>query len=295
MTRTSPALGTHLPAQGKLATVPDRARRLGAESVQIFLGNPRGWALSAGDPAVDAAFRDAARAAEMPVLVHSPYLINLGSPTTHTYERSAASVAHALRRGRDVGASGVVVHTGSCVDADDDGQAMRQVRAGLLPLLDELGPDDPDLLLEPTAGQGRSLCATVDDLAGYLDALDRHPRARVCLDTCHLFAAGHDLAVPGGMTAALDRLAEVAGADRLAAVHANDSMDVCGSFRDRHQRIGAGHIGVEPFGELLHHPAVAGLPVVLETPGGPEAYAEDLATLIALREHAPVPERPGPE
>lgn len=278
-------LGTHLPAAGKPATVPERAAAMGASSVQVFLGNPRGWAMTPGDPATDDAFRAAAAEHGLTVLVHAAYLVNLGSPVPETAQRSAAALAHSLRRARDVGAAGVVVHTGSCVTAGNRDDALRQVRELLLPLLDELDgtPGGPELLLEPTAGQGQSLCATIDDLEPYLGALDHHPRARVCLDTCHLYAAGHDLAAPGGMTAMLDRFADVAGADRLAAVHANDSMDGCGSFRDRHQRIGKGHIGAAAFGELLHHKSVAGLPVVLETPGGPPAYAEDLSMLKELQ------------
>lgn len=268
---------------GRLRSVPGRAAQMGAEAVQIFVGNPRGWATPRADPATDAAFRRNAAEHGLTVLVHSAYLVNLGSPTVETYERSVSSVAYALGRGAAIGATGVVVHTGSCVADGGRGQAMRQVRDALLPMLDTLPAEGPDLLLEPTAGQGRSLCATVDDLGTYLDALDRHPRAKVCLDTCHAFAAGHDLATPGGMTATLDRLVTVTGPGRLAAVHANDSMDRRGSFRDRHERIGAGQIGLEPFRELLAHPAVRGLPVVLETPGGPSAHAEDLRLLTSLR------------
>lgn len=280
---SQPYVGTHVRGAGKPATVPARARDMGAECVQVFLGNPRGWALSAGDPRSDETFRHTARDYGMPVLVHTPYLVNLGSPTAQTYERSVAAIEHSMRRAEAVGATGVVVHTGSCVSDGSHDDAMAQVRNALLPILERLDEHAPDLLLEPTAGQGRSLCSGIDDIAPYLDAVDWHPRARVCLDTCHLFAAGHDVSVPGAMTAALDRLTHVLGEGRLAAVHANDSMDVCGSFRDRHQRIGAGHIGTEPFEELLAHPSVAGRPVVLETPGGPEAHAEDIDLLLRLR------------
>lgn len=256
---------------------------MGAEAVQIFLSNPRGWALPAGDPQADALFRDGVAEHGLSVLIHSAYLVNLGSPTPLTYERSVASVAYALARGAAVGASGVVVHTGSCVTAGGRDAALRQVREALLPMLDALPDSAPDIWLEPTAGQGQSLAAGVDDLAPYLDALDHHPRIGICLDTCHAFAAGHNLAVPGGMKATIDLLVSVVGLGRLAAVHANDSMDVCGAYRDRHERIGAGHIGLEPFRELLAHPAVAGIPVVLETPGGPDAHAADVALLQSLR------------
>lgn len=256
---------------------------MGAEAVQIFLGNPRGWALPAGDSAADALFRDGVAEHGLVVMIHSAYLVNLGSPTLLTYERSVASVAHALARGASVGAAGVVVHTGSCVAPGGRDAALRQVREALLPMAEALPDDAPDIWLEPTAGQGQSLAAGVDDLAPYLATLEHHPRIRICLDTCHAFAAGHDLAAPGGMAATIDRVLEVAGPDRLAAVHANDSMDVCGAFRDRHERIGAGHIGLEPFRELLAHRAVTGIPVVLETPGGPEAHAADVDLLKSLR------------
>lgn len=269
--------------RGKLAGVPERAVELGAEAVQIFLGNPRGWARSAADPAVESAFAEAAQTRDLPVLIHSAYLINLGSPTELTYTRSIDSIAHAFARGAGVGASGVVVHTGSSVATSSRDAALRQVREALLPMLDALPDSAPDLLLEPTAGQGESLCATIDDLERYLAALDDHPRARICLDTCHAFAAGHELSTRDGMTAALDRLVEVAGPGRLAAVHANDSLDVCGSFRDRHANIGDGRIGADPFAALFTHPALNGVPVVVETPGGSTAHAADMATLKALR------------
>jgi deoxyribonuclease-4 len=228
-------VGTHVKigsglVSGALAT----ADAIGAEVVQVFAGNPRGWASSPGDPGVDAAFRDANRASGRRVVIHTPYLVNLGSPTPATYVRSVATVAHNLKRAVDLGAEGVVVHTGSCVDEGAVDAAMRQVREGLLPVLDVLGTDGPSLLLEPTAGQGRSLCAGVDDLEAYLAALDGHPAVGVCLDTCHVFAAGAPLDVPGGTTATVDRLVEIGGPGRLRLVHANDSKDVRGAFKDRH-------------------------------------------------------------
>ena len=265
-------VGTHVQVgtglvKGALAS----ADRLGCETIQVFAGNPRGWAHSAGDPAVDAAFRAGTAERGMRVFVHAPYLVNLGSPTAATYEKSVASVAHNLVRAAQIGAEGVVVHTGSCV-AESEGTtaydaAMRQVREGLLPILDTHGDDAPWLLLEPTAGQGRSLCAGVDDLEPYLAALDHHPRVGICLDTCHVFAAGAPLDEPGGTTATVDRLVEIGGPGRLRLVHANDSMDVRGAFKDRHEKIGEGHIGLASFEELLAHDALAGVPVVLETPG----------------------------
>src|SRR4051794_18422120 len=202
-------VGAHVPTGSGLgrAALP-YARRINAQAVQLFAGNPRGWALSPGDPEQDSSFRDACTAAKMPVFLHAPYLINLGSPTPATAERSVASLQHALRRGVDLGATGVVVHAGSAVDGAHRAMAMRQLRELLLPLLDGLDDHDgvPRLLIEPTAGGGEALAATVPELGEYFEALDGHPRLGVCLDTCHVYAAGHDLAKPGGIRTLLNAL-----------------------------------------------------------------------------------------
>jgi deoxyribonuclease-4 len=277
-------VGTHVKVgKGLVAGALAQADAIGCEAIQIFAGNPRGWANSPGNPTVDAAFREACAERGIRTFIHSPYLVNLGSPTPATYQNSVASVVHNLKRAIELGAEGVVVHTGSCVDEGSVDVAMRQVRAGLLPVLETLADDGPWLLLEPTAGQGRSLCAGVDDLEAYLDALDQHPRAGICLDTCHVFAAGAPLDEPGGMTATIDRLVEIGGPGRLRLVHANDSLDVRGSFRDRHQKIGEGHIGVAAFEELLAHEAMAGVPLILETPGSRDADDPQIPLLKKLR------------
>jgi deoxyribonuclease IV len=282
-------VGTHVKVgPGLVKGTLKGARELGLEALQVFTGNPRGWALSQGRPAEDAAFREACATEGIRVVVHAPYLVNLGSPTAATYERSVASVAHNLRRAVEIGAEGVVVHTGSYVDPTGapglHEAALRQVRAGLLPLLEPLEDDAmPWLLLEPTAGQGRSLCAGIADLEPYLAALDHHPKAGICLDTCHAFAAGAPLDDEGGTTATLDRIVEIGGPGRLRLVHANDSMDPRGSMRDRHQRLGEGHIGLGCFRELLAHPATAGVPIILETPGSRDPGSDQIALIKELR------------
>ncbi|WP_203338154.1 deoxyribonuclease IV [Nocardioides limicola] len=285
-------IGTHVQvgkglASGAFAT----AVELGCEAVQVFVGNPRGWAPSAGDPGQDKEFRRLTETTGMRSFIHTPYLVNLGSPTPATFEKSVALVAHNLRRAVEIGAEGVVVHTGSFVQPAGDSAdaeiryaaAMAQVREGLLPLLDSLDEDAPWLLLEPTAGQGRSLCAGVEDLTAYLGALDHHPKAGICLDTCHVFAAGEPLDAPGGATACVDRIVEIAGEGRLRLIHANDSKDVRGAFKDRHEKIGQGHIGTGAFSELFAHPATEAVPFILETPGSRDADDPDLPLLKELR------------
>jgi deoxyribonuclease-4 len=282
--RRSP-VGAHVfVAGGLVAKGLTYADRIGAEAVQVFVSNPRGWKASAGDAAADEAFREATAVRRMPVFVHSPYLVNLASPTELTCERSVAAVRHSLLRGRRIGARGVVVHAGSAVDATHHATALRQVRELTLPILDALADDDPHLLIEPTAGGGHPVAASVDDLAPLFDALESHPRLGVCLDTCHALAAGHDLVRPGGVRAVLDGVVRAVGRGRLELVHANDSKDPLGSGRDRHTNIGAGLIGTAPFGELFEHPATRGIPIIVETPGDVDAHIRDIATLKAFRD-----------
>lgn len=285
-------IGTHVLVGGGLVKgALARAEALGCEAIQVFVGNPRGWALSSGDPAEDRAFRRECERRGLRVLIHAPYLVNLGSPTERTAASSAALVAHNLRRAADLGAEGVVVHTGSYVDPGGSTEqydaALARVREGLLPILDAIADEEaPWLLLEPTAGQGRSLCAGVEDLVPYLAAVEHHPKAGICLDTCHVFAAGAPLDEPRGATEVVDRILEIAGPDKLRLVHANDSKDVRGAFKDRHQVIGAGHIGERAFAELFAHPALDGVPFILETPGSREPGSTDWSVLRRLRAEA---------
>jgi len=271
-------VGSHVPVAGGFLKALAYAQEIGAAALQVFVSNPRGWALSPGDPAKDEEFR---AACSLPVFVHAPYLVNFGSPTEATLRKSAEAVAYALRRGAAIGARGVVFHAGSAVAGTHRDEAMRQVRERVMPLLDGEGPL---LLVEPTAGGGQALASSVQDLGPYLDALDFHPRVGVCLDTCHAWAAGHDLATPGGMKRTLDALVRAVGRGRLALVHANDSKDPLGSSRDRHEAIGEGHIGKDPFVELFRHPATRDVPVVVETPGDAASHRRDIELLCSLRD-----------
>ena len=277
-------MGSHVPVAGGLVKGLAYAREIGAAAVQVFVSNPRGWAPSAGDPVHDEAFRRRCSDDGIPAFVHAPYLVNFGSPTKVTLDRSIEAVRHALRRGAAIGAAGVVVHAGSAVAGAHRDEALAQLREHLMPVLDEVPDEGPRLLVEPTAGGGQALAATVQDLDAWFAQLDNPPRLGVCLDTCHAFAAGHDLAAPGGMKRTLDALVKAVGRGRLALVHANDSKDPLGSARDRHAGIGDGHIGKDPFAELFRHPATRNVPVIVETPGDATAHRRDIELLCSLRD-----------
>lgn len=282
MTITQP-IGAHVPTAGGLArTAIDYTERIRGEAVQVFVTNPRGWARPTGDPGQDAVFRAWAAENHIPVFIHASMLVNIGSPDPIIVERSVATLQHALTRGAAVGARGVIFHAGSSITPDRREAALTQAGAVLLPLLDGLSSGDPDLLVEPTAGGGQPLASVAADLGPYLDAVLRHPRLGVCLDTCHMMAAGHDISSPDGMVELLDAVGNAAGPDRLRLIHANDSKDPCGSHRDRHETIGDGTIGIEPFGVLFTHPVSAGVPLIVETPAGNQGLGHG-ADIDALR------------
>lgn len=280
-----PRIGAHVPTSGGMAKRSiEYALTTKAEAIQVFASNPRGWAMPEPNPEADDRFK--ARAAELDIetYVHAPFLINLGSPTVSTYENSLASTAYSLRRGREIGALGVVIHTGSAVDENHVSNAWKQISKGVMPILEKLKDNDPWLLLEPTAGQGQSLVRNIEDLGKYFEALKWHPKVGVCLDTCHVYAAGHDIKTKGGMKKTLDLLVEVAGKERIQLIHANDSMDVLGSLKDRHENLGEGEIGVKPFEELIAHPAVKNAPLILETPGEEPEHGKEISILKKLRD-----------
>ena len=282
---SKPRIGAHVPTSGGMAKRSiEYATTIKAEAIQVFASNPRGWAMPDANPQADDAFRTKATELDIETYVHAPFLINLGSPTEATYKNSVASTAYSLKRGREIGALGVVIHTGSAVEEAHVPKAWKQIKKGVMPILEKLGDDDPWLLLEPTAGQGQSLVKKLNDLLNYFEALEWHPKVGVCLDTCHVFAAGHDIKSKGGMKSTIDLLVEIAKKERIQLIHANDSMDVLGSLKDRHANLGEGEIGTKPFEELLAHPAVVNAPLILETPGEEPEHGREVALLKKMRD-----------
>lgn len=281
---TKNRIGAHVPTSGGLVKrALGYAQTIEAETIQIFASNPRGWAMPEPNATADKEFRNQAEAMDITTYVHAPFLINLGSPTEATYENSLASTEYALKRSRELGALGAVIHTGSAVKEEFVDQAWKQIHDGVLPILERLKADDPFLLLEPTAGQGQSLVRRLEELVKYFDALEHHPKVGICIDTCHVFAAGHDITTKSGVDEMLGALTAVIPSDRIKLVHANDSMDICGALKDRHQSIGAGHIGEKPFQTLMKHPSMNGVPFVLETPGEEPEHGREVKILKKLR------------
>jgi deoxyribonuclease-4 len=274
MPRPHAHIGAHISVAGGLGRALPRIEAVAAEAAQVFVSSPRAWAPPPADPHGDAAFLEAC---SVPVFVHAPYLVNFGSPSAETLARSEAALTFALRRGAAIGARAVVMHAGSAVLGNRRADAMAQVRTSVLRALDSV-PDGPGLLVEPTAGGGGALAWDAVSTAAYLAEFGGDERIGLCLDTCHVHAAGHDLSTARGFATALRAYAK---AGRIGLVHVNDSRDAAGSKRDRHAAIGRGTIGRDAFAALFSTAAVRGIPMVVET--AETDHAADIATLKSLR------------
>lgn len=270
-------LGAHESVSGGLNTAFERIIKVGGTALQIFTRNQRQWEAAPVSAEEAAAF---ARAWEQwggyPVASHASYLLNIASPDEAARRRSAGALAEELGRCRELSIPWVVLHPGSRTGAGIEESLERAART--LDLALEKSGDGPMVLLENTAGQGTGLGADLTELAGII-ARSKHPyRLGLCLDTCHAFAAGYDVATREGLAAALALL----DLDKLKLVHVNDSKGGLGSRLDRHEHIGEGAIGLEGFREVMNHPALIGLPMVLETHKEKELL-EDVKNLKTLQ------------
>lgn len=268
-------IGAHISSAGGHHLVFERARAIGAEAVQLFISAPQQWKLPACTDEQVEAFKTAQTAAGMPAFFHGVYLMNFGSPDEAMLEKAKASLKAYLHFAGCMGVTGTIFHVGSHLGVGFSDDLAGRIGAMLLEVLND-EPDNPSLLiLENNAGQGNCIGGHFAELGALIRAMDRHRRVAVCLDTCHAYAMGYDLATEAGCDAAMQEFDREIGFDRLVAVHANDTKQPLGTFRDRHENIGDGHIGYAGFRTLMAHPAFRDVPFLLEVPGidgkGPDA------------------------
>jgi len=277
-------LGAHLSIAGGWQQLIADAVSLGCETVQVFSRSPRGGKARPLGEAEVAVLRDGlARAAIAPLIVHTPYLVNIGAADESRWEYAVQVLAEDLERAALLGAPWVVVHMGHARELPLEEGLGRCVRA-LDRARERAGTAGAGvtILLENTAG---GLGESVEGLAWVISRSQYPQGLGVCLDTCHAFAAGYDLRTTEGQEVLLARVRELLGSERVKAWHFNDSAGACGSHLDRHEPLGQGQIGVEGFALLLEQPEVRGRPVILETPvRTPEGYRPDLGVLRELRE-----------
>ncbi|MCT8336535.1 deoxyribonuclease IV [Methanoculleus sp. Afa-1] len=277
-------VGCHVSIAGSIDLAVGRACDAGCDTFQIFSRNPRGWKAKDLDPDVAGAFRAAVRSSGIgPVVDHMPYLPNPASPDDEIYEKSVAALAGEFRRCDMLGIPYLVTHLGHHRGA---GTAAGQERvvAAINRAFADAGDGDVMLLLENTAGEKNSVGSTAGDIALIMEGIDAEGRVGICFDTCHAFAAGHDLRTAEGVDAVLGEFNDRIGLSYLRIIHLNDCKGNLGSGLDRHEHIGLGTIGEEGFRHILHHPAIRRLPLICETPV--DGQRGDAGNIAKVRELA---------
>jgi deoxyribonuclease IV len=261
------------------------AAGMNADVVQLFVQSPRTWRFPAHDPKGLEAFRTQREELGMPALVHSLYLVNLAAPDDDVYRKSVDTMRSTVDAACAIDAEGVVFHVGSHLGAGFEAGVERAVPA--LQQVLERCSERTWLLMENSAGAGGTIGRSIEELAVLFDALGRHERLGICLDSCHLYVSGVDVTDPATYDRLLAEVDDRIGLDRLRALHANDAKAPLGSNRDRHDNIGDGVMG-EGLGVFLAHPKVQGLPVVLEVPGadGHGPNGEEIQKLRDLHRRA---------
>jgi deoxyribonuclease-4 len=278
----SDLLGAHVPTAGGLHHAPAHGRDIGATAIQVFTRNQRQWAARPLLEEEAGAFREALRASGVrSVMSHASYLINLASPDPLLSQRGREAFRVEMARCHELGIPLLVFHPGAHLGAGETA-GLRAVAQGLDHVLAAGRRAGVTPLIEVTAGQGSCVGHRFEHLAEILSRVKSPERVGVCLDTCHLFAAGYDIATPRGYERTLAEFDRMVGLDRLRAIHLNDARKPLGSRVDRHAPIGEGFLGVRTFRRLLADPRLRDVPKVLETPGGLEAWRRELALLRGL-------------
>jgi deoxyribonuclease IV len=261
-----PRLGAHLSIGGGLPRAVDRAVATRCEALQIFTKSAGQWrARALPDDEVVLFRRRVADTGIHPVIAHNSYLINIAAASPALLEQSQGALLEEYDRADLLGLQGLVMHPGSYTTGTEAG-GLRLIASGLRTLLRARRRAAPLILLEHTAGQGTNLGHRFEHLAEIIALVDGSPRVGVCLDTCHLLTAGYDICSEEGYVQTFRDFDRLIGLDRLKAFHLNDSKKPCGSRVDRHEHIGKGCLGLEPFRRILTDPRFAGLPMLLETP-----------------------------
>ena len=274
-------IGAHLSTKGGLPTAFERAAAIDATAMAIFAKNSNQWKGKELTPDLCAEFH--ARRTVKPVLTHASYLINLATTNGEFHRKSVDALADELDRAERLGIHAVVLHPGAHMGAGAD-QGLDQIARSLDRIHTTIPGHNVVTLLETAAGQGSCVGCTFEELGAILKRVDDRQRVGVCIDTCHIFAAGYDIRTRDGYEKTIDDLEKHVGIENVGAFHLNDSKKHLGSRVDRHEHIGKGQIGLDAFAFLLNDPRFSRIPKLLETPKTVETESDriNIAQLRAL-------------
>jgi len=259
-----------------------RGASISCDAIQMFVGSPNRWRSKALTASVIEDFAQAAEATGIhPIVAHSAYLINLGSPDDALFQRSRGLLIDELARCAALGIHDHVLHPGAHMGAGEEA-GLERIADGLRQVLEATSGAPVRILLETTAGMGTHLGHRFEHLAWLIDRLDGSERLGVCLDTAHVLAAGYDLRAPASYEATFAAFDALIGLDRLHCLHLNDSLKALDSRVDRHTWIGQGEVGLKAFELLVNDPRLQAVPMLLETPKGDD-LKEDVEALALLR------------
>lgn len=275
-----PLIGAHLSISKGLDDVFRQADELSCTTIQLFTKSGRQWhAKPLADEEI-ATFKAAHKAHNsMPLVAHASYLINIGSPDATLAHKSTAALAEELERCEQLGIHYLVLHPGSHRDTDTEA-CLERVAHNLMTALHKI-PGSAMILLETMAGQGSTVGSTFEELGTILKKTNHNPRLGICLDTCHVFAAGYDFTTSEGYNKMWHKFDAHIGKHMLKVIHLNDSKKPLGSYVDRHCDIGTGAIGNAGFRLIMQDETLAHIPKILETPK--ESLDDDARNLDALR------------
>lgn len=274
--------GAHMSISGGVSKAFARGQQVGCEAMQIFCKNERQWQAKPLPPDEVIKFKaEQARSGIGPVVVHASYLINLAAPADDLWEKSIAAFCDELERCALLEVPYLVTHPGAHTGSGEEAGLAREAAA--LNRIFEAGIGSPvTVLLETTAGQGSSLGNRFEHIARLFALVPHHERMGVCVDTCHIFAAGYDLRSPEAYAATFEAFGQIIGLEHIKCFHLNDSQKALGSRVDRHAHIGQGEIGLEAFALLVNDPRFKHVPMIIETPKEKELL-EDIENLTLLR------------
>lgn len=276
-------LGAHVSTSGGVNKAPANGVQLGCEAIQIFTKNQMQWRAKPFTPSEIESYREEFEKSDLQIAVsHDSYLINLGSPEEAKLAQSFSSFEDEVERCEQLGIPYLVFHPGSHVGAGEK-LGLATIASSLNQVLKEKKGYKTQLLLETTAGQGSNLGYQFEQLAEIIGMVKENDRLGICVDSCHIFAAGYDIRSGAVYEETFQLFDSIIGLSKIKAFHLNDSKKGLASKVDRHEHIGEGAIGLEAFRLIVNDDRFHGLPMLLETPGGDAEYEKNLKILKGLR------------